>query len=60
MTMTQYDAIMNVAEFGDKFKSNEINMRPQTQTSITNRQWVEVVNGHMFVTKKGWDAVAAI
>lgn len=60
MTRTQYDAIQEIAENGERFRACDLNIRPQTFAAIAKRGWVEIVNSHAFVTYKGWQAVAAL
>lgn len=54
MTAAQYDAIIEIAENGERFKAHDLNIRPQTVDAIAKRGWVEIVNGHAMVTDKAW------
>lgn len=60
MTAAQYDAIMEIADNGERFKAYDLNIRPQTVAAIAKSGWIEVVDGHAFVTEDGWNAVAVI
>lgn len=58
VTKSQYDALMQIAEVGDKFLASELNIRPQTWNAIVMRGWVSVNNGYASVTDAAWDALA--
>ncbi len=58
VTKSQYDALMEVADIGEKVKANQLNIRPQTWNSIVMRGWVSVDNGYARVTQSAWDALA--
>ena len=58
ITQAQYDALIEIAENGERFKANELNIRPQTVEAIAKRGWIEVINGYAFVTGKAWAELA--
>lgn len=58
ITPAQYDALMEIADKGERFKANELNIRPQTVKAIATRGWVEIIDGNAFVTEKAWADIA--
>jgi len=58
VTKAQYDALIEIADRGERLKARDLNIRPQTWAAIVTRGWVEVINGHAFVTNAAWEAAA--
>lgn len=59
ISKAQYDAILEIAQNGERFKASDLNIRTATVAAIAKRGWIEVVNGHAFVTDKAWSEIAA-
>lgn len=57
VTKSQYDALMEIADHGDRLKACDLNIRPQTWNAIVMRGWVDVNDGHAVVTAAAWDAL---
>ncbi len=57
VTKSQYDALMEIADRGERLKACDLNIRPQTWNALVMRGWVEVKDGHAFVTGVAWDAM---
>ncbi len=60
MTRAQHDAIMEIAENGERYAPHDLNVPQRTVASIAKRGWITLVNGRAEVTPQGWAAVASI
>lgn len=58
VTKAQYDALIEIADRGERLKAQDLNIRPQTWEAIVTRGWVEVKGNHAFVTNAAWEAMA--
>lgn len=59
MTRAQYDALMEIAENGERFAARDLNISARTVASIAKRGWIAMQGETPVVTEKGWQAVAA-
>lgn len=60
MTKAMYDAIMEVAENGERFAARDLNVSARTMNAAHRAGYVaNRVGGGLVVTAKGWAAVAA-
>ncbi len=60
MTRAQHDAIMEIAENGERYAPHDLNVPKRTVASIAKRGWIALINGRAEVTPQGWAAVAAL
>ena len=61
MTKTQFKAIIEVAEYGERFKPFYLNIRPATFAALVKRQWIGTdAEGYAHVTDCGWNEAKRI
>lgn len=59
MSRTQYAAILEIAENGERFPSHELNVARRTVESLARRGWIALFGGRAIVTAAGWQALEA-
>jgi hypothetical protein len=57
MSPTQYAAIMEIAENGERFAPHDLNVACRTVASLARRGWIAIAAGRAIVTPTGWAAV---
>lgn len=57
MTRAQYEAIMEIAEYGGRFAPHDLNVPRRTVASLARRGWIAIERGRAIVTPAGWLAV---
>jgi hypothetical protein len=57
MSPAQYDAIMEIAENGERFAPQDLNVPRRTVASLARRGWIAIAAGRAIVTPAGWLAV---
>lgn len=58
MTKAQYEAILEIAENGERFSPADLNVSARTVASLAKRGFIAVENGKAIVTDRGWEAMA--
>jgi ribosomal protein L28 len=58
MTKAQYDAILEVAENGERFWPHDLNVSARTMKALERKGYIRVMGAVTFVTRAGWQAVA--
>jgi hypothetical protein len=59
MTKAQHDAILEIAENGEKFWPHDLNVSARTFASLQRKGYIRVMGSVTFVTPAGWAALAA-
>ena len=57
MSPAQYVAIMEIAENGERFAPQDLNVARRTVASLARRGWIAIAAGRAVVTPAGWLAV---
>jgi len=57
MSRTQYAAILEIAENGERFPPHDLNVARRTVKSLARRGWIALLGGRAIVTAAGWQAL---
>jgi len=59
MSRTQYAAILEIAENGERYAPHDLNVARRTVEGLARRGWIALLDGHAIVTTAGWQAIEA-
>ena len=59
MTKTQYTAILEIAENGERFLPRDLNIPQRTLQALARAGYISSIGAATLVTPKGWEALAA-
>ena len=57
MSRTQYAAILEIAQNGERFSPHDLNVARRTIESLARRGWIALLGGRAIVTAAGWQAL---
>ncbi len=59
MTKAQYDAILEIAQNGERFWPHDLNVSARTFKALEKKGFIRCMGSVAFVTPDGWKALAA-